>query len=148
MNKRLYLTGIILSITLFAFAQDIDSSLMKIAQFPNRLFSKLKNETDHLEQSLTKQTERYLERLAKKERKIQEKLSKKDSVAAKNLFAGTQEKYLALEEQIKKVDGEGKALSGEYLPYIDSIKGSLSFIQKYQNVLTTSPELQSKISGS
>ena len=101
MKKRLCLIGILLCIAATTFAQQSDSLIDKIAQFPNRLFSKMQHKADQLDDQLIKQTEKYLERLAKKERKIQKKLYAKDSVAAKNIFAGSQEKYLALEQKIK-----------------------------------------------
>ena len=149
MIKHLCLTGILLSLAVISFAQQLDTTIDRITQFPNRLFAKLKNKTDRLDEQLTHQTEKYLAHLAKKEKKLQKKLYAKDSLAANNLFAGSQEKYLALEQKIKNVsDNENKALSGEYLPYVDSLKGSLSFLQKNQKLLGASPDIQNKIGGS
>lgn len=148
MKKHICLTGILISLAAMTFAQQTDSVIDKISNFPNRLFSKLKNKTDRLDEQLTRQTEKYLERLAKKEKKFQKKLYSKDSVAAKNLFEGSQEKYLALEQKIKNVSSQSGSLSGEYLPYVDSLNGSLSFIQKNQNLLNVSPGIKNKIAGS
>ena len=149
MQKHLCLTGISLCLVAISFAQQLDTTVDKITQFPHRLFAKIQSKTDRLDEQLTRQTEKYLARLAKKEKKLQNKLYAKDSLAANNLFAGSQEKYLALEQKIKNVSEPGdKALSGEYLPYVDSLKGSLSFLQKNQKLLNASPELQNKIAGS
>jgi len=149
MRLRLCLTGIFLSFAVISLAQQLDSTVDRIAQFPNRLFAKIKNKTDRLDQQLTRQTEKYLERLARKERKLARKLYAKDSATAKNLFAGSQEKYFELEQKIKNVEAGGnKPLSGEYLPYIDSLKGSLSFLEKNQNLLQATGGLQNKIAGS
>ncbi|MBS1600820.1 MAG: hypothetical protein JST75_21550 [Bacteroidetes bacterium] len=149
MKKQLCLTGILLSLAAICIAQQADSVIDKISQFPNRLFAKIKTKTDRLDEQLTRQTEKYLERLAKKEKKLQQKLYAKDSVAAKNLFAGSQEKYQQLEQKLKTIQsGENKALSGEYLPYVDSLKGSLSFLEKNKNLLNGSPDLKNKIGSS
>src|SRR5882672_8517063 len=111
MQKHLCLTGILICLVATSFAQQMDSAADKITQFPNRLFAKIKNKTDRLDEQLTRQTEKYLARLAKKEKKLQKKLYAKDSLAANNLFAGSQEKYLALEQKIKNVsESENKAL--------------------------------------
>jgi len=149
MKVHLYLTGILLFLNIYALAQEDDSTIDKIPQFPNRLFDKLNRKTNNLDKELTKKTEKYLERLARKEQKIQNHLYKKDSTAANNLFAGSQEKYLELEEMIKNVEGfEQKPLAGEYLPYVDSLKGSLSFLEKNKHHLELSLDVQGKVTAS
>ena len=127
----------------------IDSTSMKMAQFPNKIFSKINNKVSSLDDALTKQTEKYLERLAKKERKIQERLYKLDSNAAKNLFSGTQAKYAVLQYDMNNSSTTSSvALSGEYLPYIDSLKSSLAFAQKNPEILNASPKVQAEIAAS
>ncbi len=149
MQKRLYLTGILLCLASFVFSQQLDPAIDRITQFPNKFFERVRNKAAHLDQDLTRQTEKYLEHLAKKEKRLQKKLSARDSAAAKNIFAGVQEKYAQLEQQIKTAnDKENKPLSGEYLPYIDSLKGSLSFLQQKGQQLNIPADMQNKISGS
>jgi hypothetical protein len=127
----------------------VDSAALNIAQFPNRLFAKINSRTESLDAALTRQTERYLNRLAKKERKLQEKLYKLDSNAAKNLFNGTQEKYASLQNSVSSNTSTNAApLTGEYSPYMDSIKTSLAFAQKSPELLNASPKLQQEISAS
>ena len=149
MKKHPWLLALLLLLTANLFAQKFDSAVQNIAQFPNRFFAKMQNRADRLDEQLTHQTEKYLTRLARQERKLQKRMYAKDSVAARNLFTGSQEKYAELEEKIKKIEaGENIALSGQYLPYIDSLKESLSFLNKNQNLLNASGDLQKKIGGS
>ena len=125
-----------------SFAQ-VDSTAMRMAQLPNRLFAKINSKAASLDDALTKQTEKYLRRLAKKEKKIQDHLYKLDSNAAKNLFNGTQAKYAALENSTTiSVSTNGAPLTGEYLPYVDSLKSSISFAQKNPALLNVSPKIQ------
>ncbi len=127
----------------------IDSTAVKLAQFPNRIFAKINKKAEGLDDALTRQTGKYLQRLARKEKKIQEKLYKLDSNAARNLFNGTQQKYASLEANMRSgASTNGAPLTGEYLPYADSIKSSLSFAQTNPNLLNASPKLQREISES
>jgi hypothetical protein len=80
---------------------------------------------------LTRQTEKYLQRLARREEKIRRKLYKIDSAAAKELFANSTGQYAALLSKLKNDSNVvGTKLSGEYLPYTDSLNGALSFLQQ------------------
>ncbi len=118
--------------------QTLPSTTDKILNFPTRLFNKIQGKTSSLDQQLTKQTEKYLEKMARREAKLQKKLSKADSTAAKRLFAGSAEKYAALEQKMKSDTGAHKniPLTGEYQPYTDSLKGSLSFLQQNPQLLS------------
>jgi hypothetical protein len=142
------LFGALIFLIRCSFAQ-VDSTAMKLAQFPSRLFAKINSKAAGLDDALTKQTEKYLRRLAKKEKKIQDHLYQLDSNAAKNLFNGTQAKYAALENSMTNgVSTNGAPLTGEYLPYVDSLKSSISFAQKNPALLNVSPKIQEEINAS
>jgi hypothetical protein len=127
----------------------MDSTAKLLSQFPNRLFAKINNKAANLDDALTKQTEKYLRRLARKEKKIQDHMYKLDSNAAKNLFNGTQAKYASLENSMTSgVSTNGAQLTGEYLPYVDSLKSSISFAQKNPALLNVSPKVQEQITAS
>ena len=136
-------------ITLPVMAQDQPSAVDKVLDFPNSFFSKVNQQSSKLEERLTKQTEKYLQRLAKREKKLQRKLAKIDSAGAQQLFANSEAQYKQLSDKIKgkttKLDG---ALRGEYLPGMDSIKTSLSFLQQNNQLLGNAKEIQEKVKGS
>lgn len=151
MQPKLYLI-IIFAVCLVqaARAQDSLSKVDKILNFPSSFFAKVNNKTAKLEASLTKQTEKYLQKLAKKESRLKRKLSKIDSAAAKNCFAADPEQqYNALIQKLKSESGSKVgALSGAYMPYIDSLKGSLSFLNDNPDLLKNSKILPADIQNS
>jgi hypothetical protein len=114
------------------FAQELGGTTDKIINFPTKLFSKIQGKTASLDQQLTRQTEKYLQKMASREAKLQKKLYKVDSAAAKRLFANSAQQYAALQQKIAFDTGGHVAipLTGEYQPYTDSLKGSLSFLQQ------------------
>jgi len=120
------------------YGQSIDSAANKLANFPTKLFGRIESKTASLDQQLTKQTEKYLQRMAKREDKLRKKLSAVDSNAAKNLFAGSADRYAALVQKLKNDTGSrATGLSGEYRPFTDSLKGTLAFLQQNQQLLGT-----------
>ncbi len=114
------------------FAQEQGGTADKIINFPTKLFGKIQGKTASLDQQLTRQTEKYLQKMAKREAKLKKKLYKVDSAAAKRLFANSAQQYAALQQKIATDTGGHQAipLAGEYQPYTDSLKGSLSFLQQ------------------
>ncbi len=145
------LVGIFLFFSTCIHAQQADSIRSKtdqVVSFPNRLFDQLQKKSAALNSSLDRQTEKYLQRLQRKEEKFRRALSRKDSAAAAR-FSASSGKYNALQEQMKKVDTSAKgSLSGEYMPYVDSLKGSLAFLQQNQSGLNLSAASQNKLTQS
>ena len=127
---------------------DPSSTTDKILDLPSKFLSRIQGKTASLDQQLTQQTEKYLRKMQRREEKLKKKLYKVDSAAAKRLFANSAQQYAALGQKIAHDTGSGKPLpvSGEYQPYTDSLKGTLSFLQ--QNPQLASPQsaaLQSSI---
>lgn len=84
-----------------------------------------------LDKKLTASSERYLRRMKKQEAKLYKKLYKKDSVAAKQFLANSQQQYAELEAKLNSAsNGETQKQLKEYIPQFDSIKTSLSFLNK------------------
>jgi hypothetical protein len=132
-----------------ALSQNQGAGLDKVLDFPSSFFNKVNQKTTKLEARLTKQTEQYLQRLARREQKLQHKLSKVDSTASQQLFTGSQEQYRQLTDKIKGKAGiVNEALRGEYLPGMDSLKTSLSFLQQNSQLLANAQQAQQKVGGS
>jgi hypothetical protein len=132
-------------------AQSIDSLSGKILSFPSRLLGHIQSRTADLNHQLTRQTEKYLSKMMKQEQRMQKKLMAVDSNGAKTLFANSQQQYKALIQRLKTDTGSRKQLlsltGGNYQPYIDSLQGSLSFLQKNSQLLNNSSALQSHLQG-
>lgn len=121
-----------------AHAQTIDSLSTRALDLPSRLLSRIQAKTDALNQRLTRQTERYLRKMAAQEARMRQKLYAVDSNAAKSLFDNAATKYSALGQQMQADTlGKGPAFSGTYLPYFDSLKGSVSFLQQNPQLLSS-----------
>lgn len=137
------------------YGQATDSVAGTLVRFPAKLFGRIQSKTANLNQRLSRQTERYLQRMAKQEERLQKKLYSKcsnssDSTATKSLFANSAERYAVLERRLKTDTGGGRstAWEGPYLPYVDSLKTSLGFLQQHPQMAGSSGEIQMKLQGS
>lgn len=146
MRLRLLLFLVLLcTCEITSHAQEAVSTFDKVIDFPEKFIVKLQKKSSQLEEKLLKKMENYLQKLAKKERKIYRKLQKVDSTRALSLMAESKAKYDAVLKNLRNpVESAGRA-SGEYLPYIDSLKGILSFINDRPDLLNSSSEIQQKI---
>jgi hypothetical protein len=113
----------------------IDSLFGKID--PEKWSISVERKLAKLEEGISTRGERYLRKLQGQEEKILQKLSKLDSTAAQKFLATGQQKYQQLSDQLQnKVSEIPGRLSGEYLPYFDSLKGTLSFLDKNKDYLS------------
>lgn len=132
------------------WSQDSISTIDKITNFPSSFFTKVNNKTAKLEDRLTKQTEKYLRKLAKREARLKKKLAKIDSTAAKNCFAADPaQQYEVYILKLKSAPAnKAGELNGAYMPYIDSLKGTLSFLNKNPELLKNSKVLPADVQKS
>jgi hypothetical protein len=143
MRKAPWLTVLSVWLILSAQAQVTDSSLDRMANFPNRLFSKIQSKSAELRKSLDRKTAKFLTRLSKKEAKLKKKLYRQDSAAAARIFASRPEQlYTGLLEKYRTDSASVmRSMGAEYLPYLDSMQGALSFLNKNPKFLSVSGAL-------
>jgi hypothetical protein len=126
------------------------SSVDQVLNFPSRFFSRIQHKTASLDQQVTRQTGKYLQTMARQEEKLKKKLNKVDPTAAQQLFSGSAQQYAALQKKMTSDTGGRKAipLTGEYQPYTDSLKATLSFLQQNPQLSggVPPPSVQSSIS--
>ena len=146
--RKIAFLGIALLCFVVRSIGQIDSTTLRLATFPNRIFDKIGKKTASIDEDLTRQTGKYLKRLAKKERKIQERLFKLDSNAAKRIFSGVQDNYTSLEDSTTNGGTTNYRRSGEYTPYTDSTKSLIAFAQKNPDFVNASPRTQTEINSS
>jgi len=114
----------------------VDSVADKVLDFPSRLFARIQSRTARLNEQLANQTDKYLQKMEKREREMQKRLTSIDPVAAQRLFAGSLQRYATFQQQIKKDSGGRQiAFSGVYLPYLDSMQGSMAFLRQNPQLL-------------
>jgi hypothetical protein len=117
-------------------AQSADSLTGRLANFPTRLFGKIRSQSASLNQQISTQTQKYLAKMARQEQRMQQRLAAVDSNAAKTLFANSQQQYAALAAQVRSDTGKRTvALSGRYVPYADTMQGAMSFLQQHPQLL-------------
>src|SRR5450631_4205652 len=150
---RYALVGVLLLIYLIplrCLSQDQPGMTDKVVNFPSRFFDKMQGRTADLDKQLTRQTEKYLQRLARKEDKLRKKLYKLDSTKAAGLYAqDPRQQYARLGQRLSQDSAKVFSSMGpEYLPYADSLQGTLAFLNKNPAVLNANPALQGKMRAS
>lgn len=132
-------TGILCLIVTASPAQSPDSPAGKVSNIPGKWLDRISSKTAALNGQLTRQTEHYLKRMARRESQLERRLSAVDSTGAKTLFAGSAQRYTALERQIALDTGNSsRSLTGIYQPYLDSLQGSIKFLGQH-GPLSTGP---------
>ena len=84
------------------------------------------------------------------EQKLQQNLASTDPTGAKALFAGSARQYATLEQQMRQDTGsKTRGFSGTYPPYLDSLQGSVKFLQQNPSLLGSnpSPQMQANLTG-
>jgi len=153
-----YLLVIVMSGVSVVKAQTVDSVAGKVAGFPGKLLSRIQRKAACLNGQLTGVTESYLQKMQAREEKLQRKLTGIDPAGAQALFAGSAQHYAALEQQIRQDTGAHKqGLSGVYPAYLDSLQGTVKFLQQNPTLLSgskqqtglsgLSPQMQSNLQG-
>jgi hypothetical protein len=142
--------GLMFVLPYSTIAQTTQNGIDKIVSFPTSFFSRANKKLERLNSNLDRKTEKYLSQLAAEEGKIRGRLYKVDSNSAKRLFL--QDPVLAYRQQISKLHTDSSKLrgpiSGEYLPYADSLNVSLNYLNQTPGILSSlkeSSELQQSL---
>ncbi len=144
MTRHLRLLLILLSFSAIATAQSVpsqrtDSALAATQQLPTKYLDKVSSRAGSLEAKLDKKTEQILARLQKREAKMKRKLMKMDSLAAKNVFANTDDRYKELEQRLKA------SQAGQYVPKLDTMLTSMKFLEQNPQFLSQAKEAKDKL---
>ena len=113
-----------------------DSTLFTIRQIPSKYLDATFSKADKFEEKLNKKTEKFLAAMRKEENKLKNKLYKIDSLAANNLFSQSAAKYEEFQNKLLQKNTEiiqGKI--GNYIPFLDTMKTSLNFLQNNLSAL-------------
>ncbi|RYE59387.1 MAG: hypothetical protein EOP48_01020, partial [Sphingobacteriales bacterium] len=113
-----------------------------------KVYASLLKRSETAEQDLNEASQKYLDKLQKQEAKLQKKIWKKDSLLAKQLFEGVEDKYEALKNAPKNIS----KYSHVYSSRLDSLTTSLRFLggenslsDKASNTLSKYGDLQAKL---
>jgi len=106
-----------------------DSSLVDLKKVENYLQG-INNKTEDFTDRVDKYTRKALEKVLKQERKMQAKLMKADSLLAKKIFKYSIDSLLKLKQLIGRTGSPGRLNDASYIPYLDTLKQSLSFLNQ------------------
>lgn len=114
------------------YGQSTDSSAVRTAKFPTRLFGQIQSQTSYLDRQLARQTQKYAQRMIKQEAALKKQLSKVDSNGSRYLFLNhPEQQYAALAQKVSTDTSKlSKPRGVAYLPYADSLQGVTSFLGK------------------
>jgi hypothetical protein len=121
-----------------------------LGKFPSRMLAKIDGKTSNLDDAVTSQSERYLRKLQQKDKNIQDQLLILDSNKANRVNADNlQQRYSSLMQKIKSDSAMlNPSMGPQYLPYVDSLKVGLAFLNKNPQLLNNSKILPSNIQNS
>ena len=123
------------------FSQDPTGQPDKFSTPSGNLFNKTDQKARRLDRQLTRQAEKYLGKLSGQETLLKNKLSQKDPVAASNAFPTQPATVYQRLSTVLRSDSIAKAKPAAngtaYLPYVDSLQGSLNFLKKNPQLLSS-----------
>ncbi|MCC6286664.1 MAG: apolipoprotein A1/A4/E family protein [Chitinophagaceae bacterium] len=138
----------LLMLTSYGLLHAQDTTISPI-NLPEKYLSSVDKKMQSLDDQLSQQSAAYLNKLSKQEEKIRKKLAKLDSSKAAEIFGEAKKSYEQLSQKLNAIDGKTKSmLSGEYLPYLDSLQGTLGFLKDAKNVIAKTSDIQQKLSKS
>lgn len=120
----------------FVSAQDTSSLQL---QLPSKYLETISSKANSIEKKLDKKSQKASLQLQKQEAKMKSKLQKIDSLAANNVFAGTENKYKELEQKLQNPKLQ------QYIPRLDSLATSLKFLESNPELLKNVKEGKEKL---
>ncbi|MES1226104.1 MAG: hypothetical protein ABUT20_62085, partial [Bacteroidota bacterium] len=134
------LTVMLILLCANSFSQD--SAGRAIVAIPSKYFDKVSKKADNLNDKLDRKTEKILSQLEKRQEKLRKKLYKIDSLAAKNIFTEADARIKSLEQKLQNPQG-----LTQYIPFLDTLKTSLQFLDKNKKLLADAKDMQGKLDG-
>jgi hypothetical protein len=128
----------LLSQNLFAQHDSTLSKLSSATTIDSKVINGLEKQYSSLQSKLDKQSAKLLSKMRRKEDKLHAKLSDIDSIKAQEVFTDdVKQKYQNLQSNLTKTtDKLSNFPLKEYIPGLDSVETSLSFLMKNQNLPT------------
>ncbi len=126
-------------------AGDIDS----VMHIPDKLGASIDRKISSLDKKLTRKSEKYLKDFARQEEKLLKVLAATDSSAAAQMLRSGRATYQKLSGKLSDAGNQTeRILSGEYIPLLDSLQGSLGFLQDAKNIVSRSKDIQQQLGKS
>jgi hypothetical protein len=128
--RRSLISVLICFICLPVLSQEVADTIAT-PKIPSKYFDVVNKKTESISRDLDKRSQKALARMQSEEVKLKKRLSKIDSIAANNLFATSIEKYTEFQQKLtQKAEKIGQLGINNYIPYLDTLKNTISFLQK------------------
>lgn len=135
-----------ISISRYSYSQE-QYAHEAATNFPDKLINKISSKVNSLEEKIIGTTEKSIKKLQKQERKIQRKLYKIDSSAAQSIFNNSKKDFSNLINGLKSPGSIKNNRVGEFLPYLDSLKVSLKFIEVNKSLISNNFSSNDQVVG-
>lgn len=130
-----------------AIAQD--TGITKTRQLPEKYFEEVDNKLTAFNKHSQEYTRSVINRIMKQEEKMQHKMSKEDASLAKKIFAYSIDSLQKLKMLVMgKIKHLSDQLSGDYFPYLDTLKQSLAFLKGIKSMADRVESIQSQANSS
>jgi hypothetical protein len=151
--KKVYICSIHSVLCLLLFVSEIDAQTCtsmqeSLSKLPEKFIDKVNKKAARTEKQLIQKTEKYLAKLQKQEARLKKKLSKIDSLAANNIFDDEVAKYDQYQQKIISKTPEFRAKAKQYLPFFDTLKTSLKFLEQQKDLLKNVKESSGRLKES
>jgi len=142
MHRKLFLLAItfiaatnLYSRTVFPGDTSVVGQSISIDRLNQKALKKLDEKYGSMEKAVDRQSMKLLNRMEKQEMRLQKKLQLKDSLAAKELFAGTRARYEALKAKLQSpVTKLVPRPLQEYIPRLDSLQTAIHFLGQHGTI--------------
>ena len=141
MMCRFAITVFICCISLIAFNQEVADTAFSSKIFA-KYFDAVNKKAENLTQNLDKKSQKVLARMQREEAKLQKRLAKIDSLAAKNIFSNSEEKYNQLQEKLKNSGN-----LSHYIPKLDTLATSLKFLDQHSELIENVKDAKEKLNN-
>src|SRR5688500_17287406 len=115
-----------------AFSQDEgNDTISSLNRVSDKYYTTVSSRLHTIEEKVGKKSVKALQQFIKQEKKLLKKFTRIDSNAARQLMSDATEKYTRLQQQLY---GSQKQL--QYIPYLDTLKTSLKFLDQNPQFLS------------
>lgn len=120
-----------------------------LVYLPKGLENSIDKKITSVDKKLSQKSSQYVNKIASQEANILKELSKIDSSAAAVFLRTSKAAYERINKKLLTAGSKAdRLMDGEYLPYLDSLQGSLGFLKDAKNVVSKSKDIQQKLGNS
>jgi hypothetical protein len=110
-----------------------------VISLPDQLFGQIHKTSVAMQLQLERQRARYINKIVRGEQQLKRRLMKKDSAAARRLFSEASLHMWPIDSIVNDVQG-----NTPYIPYLDTLRSSLQFLQQYPALFSNAPATASQ----